>query len=158
MAKPIGTLGTVDSLTVAGRVFSDMANLISLYTYTESNTKGTFRKSNGSAGYPVTTAKTLTLGAMRVIINAASSAVYPIQLAQSDNDLGLDSSSSLTNPLYYAGASTAGIILMGNPGILVSGPGYFESGGFAFQVAATKYASIVAASSHMHIQTWGYEA
>ncbi len=105
MAKAIGTLGSVDTITVGDRSFTDLTNIIILHGITATtNGRCTLRKATGSAGYPVTAAKTLHVYAIRVTSTAASE--IKGVMAQTDNDVGMSSATAFTNPVYFAGALT----------------------------------------------------
>lgn len=105
MARPIGTLGTIDTLTIGGRTFTDLTNLISLVGVFAGSTDiyCTFRKSNGSAGYTPSGSNRFQLGALvNQSVSIAATAGDYFVMAQSDNDAGFPSSTTLTNPVYVA--------------------------------------------------------
>lgn len=105
MARPIGTLGVIDTLTIGGRVLTDLTTLIVLAASYTSNSKATFRQafpSAGSAGYAVTSAKTYTVAGIKFNANAATS----LALLYADNDVGFDSATAFTNPVYQASGNT----------------------------------------------------
>lgn len=107
MAKPIGTLGTVETLQIGGRVFTDLTNLIKIGGYVSSTTKTTLRKSGSSSGYQVTALKTLTLAAITMTLTGAAGSSPSGQIGYADNDVGLNQSTSLTNPNYIFADSVA---------------------------------------------------
>lgn len=96
------------SLTVGGRVFTDLTNLIVLQCYVSSNNGCTFRKTNGSSGYQVTAGKTLTIWAYRLETANTASISDGIPF-YSDTDLGWSSPTAPTNPFYIAGGVAATI-------------------------------------------------
>lgn len=105
MAKPIGTLGTVDTINVGGRIFTDLTTaLIMAVTQVGANTFGTFRKTQGTAGYQVTTGKTLTIHAVQLICNAGGNYTTG-GLGYGDTDIGLNSAAAPTNPIYIGGST-----------------------------------------------------
>jgi hypothetical protein len=112
MATPIGTLGTVPTLTVANRVFTDLgSDFVMLYGAFEGNSTGahsTPRLANASSGYQVASGKTLTIYAAKLILNSGTDA-NGLSIAYADNDLGiLASNNSPTNPVYLAGFNQTG--------------------------------------------------
>ncbi len=158
MPSPIGTIGTIPTLTVGGRVFTDLTTLIILKAHVSGNTRSTMRKSSGSTGYQVTAGKTYTvhaLQAMAATTLSATGASVSFTLAQVDADIGLDVATAFTNPVYSAGA-VAEIDLCINPGpgsgTIVQSPCAF------FPVAATKYLGVLSASTYLNqLFSFGYE-
>ncbi len=109
MPTPIGTLGNVPSLTVGGRVFTDLTNLIVLTAAHSAGNLSTLRLPGASSGYQVPAGKTLKIWAIRQY--TTSSYVAPTSLGYGDTDVGYNSGSTPTNPIYYsvgANAYTAG--------------------------------------------------
>lgn len=100
----VSNSGAVPSLTVGGRVFTDLANLITLECFHTSggSANSTFRVPGGAAGYQVPAGKTLRLWAASMMCNAASSGSPA--LLYSDNDVGQQTATAYTNPSYKAGA------------------------------------------------------
>ena len=125
----------VPSITVGGRVFTDLQNLIILKAYvTAAGQKATFRLPSGSAGYPVTAGKTLKVLALRAFASNTGSNSFII--SQTDNDTGWASSTAATNPVYEAGsADVTGVVQAG----VISTANEFLSN---FSVAAAKYLSV----------------
>lgn len=111
MPTPIGTLGSVDTVTVGGRSFTDVPNLIILSMYIGgSGNFTTGRKANGTAGYQVTAGKTYTIGAIRgYLMLASAGTTIQSGIGYADNDIGLDQNTTPTNPVYAYGASTAAV-------------------------------------------------
>lgn len=156
MATPIGTLGTVETLTVGGFTFVSprTSGLLVLYGKVHTNTNTTFRKiaSGVTSGYAVTTGKTLTIYALKGI-NGATSA-QNMELAQSDNDVGLDSATALTNPVYLGGGTgdNGSLQFAATSGVITEYPVFF-------QVAALKYLSGAGtAATDYRWFAYGYEA
>lgn len=155
----VGTLGTVETLTVGGRVLKDLTNLIRLVCYTGvANTNGTFRLQNGSAGYAVTALKTLTIVGLRLQTYTSAPSPLGFQLVQTDNDVGFASGTAFTNPVYEGRDS--GLfpytINVGSAANIT----YFNEFPSNFTVAAGKYLSCVPHSGGAIITAtaWGYEA
>lgn len=126
---------SVPSITIGGRVFTDIPNLIILKAIvTAAGQKCTFRLPSGTAGYQVTAAKTLKVLAISAFASNTGSNSFII--AQSDNDAGWTGSTALTNPVYEANnADTTGITAGG----IVTARNEFVTN---FSVAATKYLSV----------------
>jgi hypothetical protein len=91
-------------LTVGGRVFTDLANLIILTGGVggAGNGNSTLRRLGGSAGYTPSVGKTFRALAVRVTFNVAGS----IYLGYADNDAGTNGSTAFTN-LVYVGSNIA---------------------------------------------------
>ena len=101
------------SITIAGRVFTDLDNLIILGGSTGSSGDDTctFREPNGTAGYQVPVGKKLVVKAMKCSVLSVTAAVqFSGALVYADADVGLNSTTSLTNPVYnFNGAFAAGV-------------------------------------------------
>lgn len=152
MAKPIGTLGNIDTITVGGRIFTDLSTIIIVTAPLDQSTgaKATFRLPGGTAGYPVTAAKTYTVHAISLNANTAISGY---QFLYSDNDVGLNTATAHTNPIYENGGSIT-VASVGTPA------NTFQGIATKFAIPAGKYpGSIVvgAGSAGGHAQAWGYE-
>jgi hypothetical protein len=106
--KPIGTIGNVPTVTMGGRVFTDLDNLIYLSGAVPTGARCTLRKNNGSAGYQVTTGKTMTIYAAVGFPSTTSYGNFTLFYA--DNDVGQSSSTALTNGVYLNGDSASRII------------------------------------------------
>lgn len=103
MARPIGTLGVIDTITIGGRLFTDITTLITL---TGSGTTGytTLRLPSGTAGYPVTAAKTFKVHATRCYGESAVGSASNISLGYGDNDVGYVGAAP-TTPIYLGGGT-----------------------------------------------------
>lgn len=164
MAKAIGTVGTISTLTIAGFVFTDItSNLIVLIGAGATvNQRSSLRKPGGGSGYSVTSGKTYTINAMRIMQAAdLSAAVVGIKLSYGDNDCGQDTATAITNPVYYLGSSGAAANPTGVAGANGT-QGSEDPTQFApfFGVPATKYTNVelLTSSSRAFFQTFGYEA
>lgn len=105
MAKQIGSLGTVDQVTIGPRTFTDLTNLIPVYGFTEgTNTNSTFRKANTASSY-APSAVTYVIKAVQIMNMDGSQNTF-ISLGYCDNDLGQDSATAPTNPVYWFTNST----------------------------------------------------
>lgn len=158
MAKPIGTLGTIDTLTVGGRVFTDLTNLIILGMANGGGFNSTFRKQYPTnvtgAGYQVTGGKSLTLWAAQILALGADN----IQILYSDNDVGLSSGTAFTNPVYphgntgyYIWSSTGGV------NIATSFKAWHDIN-MHFVIPAAKYVSCIIGTNTTAANVYGYEA
>lgn len=98
----------IPSLTVAGRVFTDLVNLKQLRFSTASggNFSATARLPSASSGYQVPVGKTFKVVAVQYFIESAAAAggSKTVAIAQSDNDVGLNSATALSNAVYPGGA------------------------------------------------------
>lgn len=155
MATPIGTLGTIPTLTVGGRVFTDLTTLIILGGYALSNNSfASLRKPNGSAAYSITTAKTYTIYAAKLIGYTLGGTGY-INVLYGDTDAGMDAASAPTNAVYCNGdAATryAGV------GASSTGTGYFLDGSHTpFAVPAGKYVASKFLNGGGTAFVYGYE-
>ncbi len=103
MSKPIGTLGTIDTLEVGGRVFTDLANLIQLNAaFGVGGPFSGFFLGNGTP-YQVSAGKTFTGWAAQMTTQLAGSPSqdYPISFGYSVNLIGAQNASAPASPLYF---------------------------------------------------------
>lgn len=82
--------------------------LVFLYCYNSSSHACTFRQGQGTSGYTPSSTNIFCPRAMRLMASdvTAASAGVTAAMQQSDNDLGFDSASAVTNPVYLAGSSS----------------------------------------------------
>jgi hypothetical protein len=158
MATPIGTLGTIPTVNVGG-VIMTVPGLIVLVTAVEGagGRYGTFRLPGASSGYQVTAGKTLTIYALRFLVQ--SSAAGDCQfLGQANNDQGIISSTAPVSPIYVGGITPSSST--GNVGNLAIAQTNSELGGIFFPVASGTYAFFDngAAAFDGTIYAYGYEA
>lgn len=133
MAPNNNNPGIRPSLTVGGRVMTDMSNLIVLHARFASGANRYFGacKSNGTAAYQVTAGKTLRIIAARVAVGTAASG-GPIALGYSDAAITLAGTAGApTNPIYNGGSN----------GVYTATTGVLGVTEFAlnFTIPATKY-------------------
>ena len=155
MAKAIGTLGNVDSLTIGGVTFTDLTNLIVLTGAVGAiNNKTTLRKPDGTAGYQVTVGKTLTHRAVMLQIknSTVTSTTYP-KFQYSDNDVGVDTVTAFTNPVFYGGDTFNATFGLNVQALAASN--HFP---IFWSVPATKYSGINAETANFVTWTFGVEA
>lgn len=152
---PIGTLGTIPSLTDGGVVYPDLSSsLITLHAFVTGANNTTFRKPGAGAGYQVTSGKTLTIRSIKIDFLLVSNGCG-FTLAQSDNDVGLSIGTAPTNPVYFTATSTDLPLGYGfTVGQSIERPIFFP-------VAATKYFTLVGTSGFTKtylVTAFGYEA
>lgn len=158
MARAIGTLGTIPSITVGGLVLTDLTNLIVLAGEVFTNSRTSFRLPTASSGYAVTTGKTLKVHAMR--LNFQGTGGDAIFLTYSDNDVGFSSATAFTNSVPYAGTTNRpfpyGSGSQGNAAANTNGS--TEYSGIYFNVPATKYLGAQSTATNLSgIQAFCYE-
>jgi hypothetical protein len=150
MATQIGTLGNIPTLTVAGVVYTDLTNLIVLAAYATGTNNGTGRRPGATSGYQVTAGKTLTIRS--VLIHSSATTAPNTKFAQSDNDVGVDSGTALTSPIYLVSSANiySAAAAIGSEAAI---PMFFP-------VLATKYWSFTSGtgSSAVTALSYGYEA
>lgn len=164
--KPIGTLGTVNTMEVQGMIFADTTNLLILYGQTDGSTNirsGTRKMgAQGGAAYQVTNGSTLTIYAMEAIANDTSQAsLVSVGAAQIDNvNLGFNVSTAFTNPIFFGTENTA-LGTMYQIVIPTTSSAPYQGGRTKGVVASQKYLGIqqgaIAATSLFH-KLYGYEA
>lgn len=147
---PIGSLGAVPTLIVGGKSFTDLTNLITLYGAIGGSAASfcSFRKQDGTAGYSPS-GVTFRCGGIKALASVAGS----FAIGYCDNDLGLPSGTSPTNPVYIAGfGSTA------TP--FTAQTAQYLGDSFDFTVPAGKFLFAYGGLSTLNciIQVVGYEA
>lgn len=151
--RAIGTLGTIDSITVGGRVFTDLTNLIILHAgLSTGGDFSTFRKASGSAGYQVTAGKTLHIYALDAWANATN-VQSSIILLYGDTDVGQTSGSGPTNPVYLAGSTTYQIADYNNG---TGGGIVYKASALDFPIPSTKYVAYLSGNLSS-VVLYGYE-
>jgi hypothetical protein len=160
MAKPIGTLGTIDTLTIGGRVFTDLSTLIILNagTNTIAVRYSTFRLATAtSGGYAVTAAKTFTFHAIRGFYNEnVAGNIASVQLGSHSASIGFDSATVIDT--HHTGDTSFRDINLINP---IEGQPFYEHANIGFAVAAGVYPAMkVSATSggYVSVTAYGYEA
>jgi hypothetical protein len=109
-AKPIGTIGNIESITCGGRNITDLSSTSGFKILTGSfdngSTNTTLRAAFAGAGYIVPALKVYRI----VCVKATSTGLAAISLGYSDNDVGLSTVTAFTNPVSVTGgASLAGL-------------------------------------------------
>lgn len=153
MAKPIGTLGVIDTLTIGGRVYTDLTNLIILHgAVSISGNPTTFRKANGTAGYQAV--NTLTISSVVFHCVTASAGVVG-NLGYTDTDYGINNGGGVTGAFKYIADSAT---LPQIPFDSTTGNTTITSN-INFTVATTKYLFFVPGSSiNTIVLAYGYDA
>jgi len=149
MPKPIGTLGTLNTLTVGGRVFTDIDNLIQLGCTIPSAPNvacALFLDALAPAAYQVTAGKVLTLGAFtcNMYANVASGATVGF----ADTAISVAGAAS---PGTNAETSSQSIYM-------ATALGAYGERPIVYRIPATKYPYALAGGGNAVIITWGYEA
>lgn len=148
----------IPSLTIAGRVFTDLENLIILKGYAEgtTNVRGTARKQNASAGYQVPTGKKFVIKAARLQVNnSAANANFAALIAYADNDVGIGSSTAFTNAVYVGGSTNTAAF-----GAMNALSNTIQEFFHNFEVPAGKYIGVWAlasATNYIGVEIYGYE-
>lgn len=142
----------IPTLTVGGRVFTDLTNLIILTGTLAGAANGytTMRRINGTAGYQVTTGKTLTIYAMKALLQVAGNC----NPAYADADVGNATNTALTNPIYFTSVLGAGVTNGNSP------LGSWQDTQIQFAIPAGKYMCIVnqAGATNALYMAFGYES
>lgn len=152
MAVAIGNLGTIPTLTVGNRVFTDLTNLITLSGFVSGGGNyGTMRAPNGTAGYQVTAGKTYTIHSL-IITGGGVTGTGAGTILYGNTDVGTGAGSAPTTPIYYGGYGAGGLLTASNfpPSI---------TGTFCnpmFQIPATKYPAVINSSTAFYL-SYGYE-
>lgn len=148
----------IPSLTVAGRVFTDVENLIHVrgFAVGTTNVRCSLRKITGTAGYQVPVGKKFVVRAVRCVSTvSATSADFMFLLVYSDNDVGVSSSTAFTNPIYAGGSSN--IASLGSLSEIKDDVQEFVTG---FEVPAGKYVGmqvLATAANYVAVDLFGYE-
>lgn len=143
----------IDTLTVGGRVFTNISGLLQLYAniVASTGTNSTFRKPGAASGYQVPASKTFTVAAVRVINNSVAGLIATT-LLYGDADVGMAGTTAFTNATYIAGASAASQFFGGSNAAV----NFVQETSTNFAVPTTKYPSITSTSA-CEVQIFGYE-
>jgi hypothetical protein len=110
MATPIGTLGSVDSWTIAGREFVNVPNMVVLRGYTSGSSSTSLCMSGTTVGYQVPAGKTLSIYAVELI--CSSSTPFDVSPLYMTTDVGFNASPSApVSPIYNFGNQAAANLL-----------------------------------------------
>lgn len=163
MSNPIGNLGTIPTLTIGGRVYTDLTNLKVLIAHMVGNpAASSFRLVGGHAGsgYQVTANKTLTVSGLYCQTNDSNGP--SMKLYQCDNDATYsngaftptnpiymedESASSASNHIYFKFSTTAGASSELNPMFTV------------VSTATQRYLTgEITGTGNVTVRAYGYEA
>lgn len=155
MATEVTVVSTIETVTVGGRVFSDLSGLIVAGVYLNGGAVqyGTFRKNNTTSGYQVTSGKTYQIGALTWFSSAAG---HGFGLGYGDNDRGLDGDTTPpTNAVWQFGAAGGGDGTI----FYMCGTAYtLHSQATKFNVPSQKYPAATSTSAiNGGVQVFGYE-
>jgi len=141
------------SITVAGVLLTDLANLKVLAGPVSGALRTTLRELTGTIGYQVPADHTFNVWAVQIWRNDATATRFI--LAYTDNDVVINTATAFTNPIAPVNNSTVGYLPVNN-----AGPGYpfeYPMAG-KWKVPADKYISYEqedAKVALMHV--YGYE-
>ncbi len=156
--KAIGTIGNIDTLTVGGRTYTDLVNLISVcgQVATDSPAAMTPRKStSGSSGYAVTSGKTFKVSSLK-LSKANTSSNDNFSFGYCDNDCGINSGTP-SNPIYFGTNSSTSALVYRN--LTSTNDRIIEISIGNFNVPAGKYlfCKTESSSASFFVQFFGYE-
>lgn len=152
MAKPIGTLGTIPTLTVGGWVFTDLDNLIQLYSSMSAQKYWAMVAPNGTGPYQVTVSTTLKIYAAQICNVAQSDSISALLYG---DDVANNSNTPPTNAVYQ-----------GDFGTTFSGFGFFAAAAGVhsfitrFDIPSQKYPHVIqnnGAAAIAGVTVFGYE-
>lgn len=117
-AKPIGTIGNIESITCGGRNITDLSSTSGFKILTGSfdngSTNTTFRAANAGSGYIVPALKVYRI----VCAKATATAGMGLAIGYSDNDVGQSTGTAFTNPISVTGGATLtgldGVVIVAN--------------------------------------------
>lgn len=147
----------IPSLTIGNRVMTDLVTMFILYGYAlgTTNTNCTLRLANGTAGYAVTAAKTLTVHAIDIDGGFGNSTAEGLSIGYADNDVGVKTAVAFTNGKYVGGDQLAGAF-MAMSSVATSVKQY----AIDFQIPMGKYPfmqAIVTNAAANSVRLYGYE-
>lgn len=157
--KPIGTLGTIPTLTIGGRVFTDLENLITLagHASTGGSTESGLKRIGPafSTAYQVPASKALRVLAVKLGI--AGNGVLQLDLGYNDAALTAQVAfGALVNPVF----ASSGTSIRNNSFISAkTSPGVLEQDfGEGFLIPAGKYpiASNISTTLDVDVQIYCY--
>lgn len=155
MPKPVGTLGVIPTLTIAGLVLTDLDNLLKFHASATDGNYATLRKSGTSAGYAVTAATTLYMYAGILWCTGAAGTSRGVNMHYGDTDIGFNSVSQTTTPILAYGAGSD--IGLNNAQTTGTGVQVVLLG---WDIPATKYPNITSANGvtvTTNFYAYGYE-
>lgn len=148
--------GLKPTLQIGGRIFTDLSNLIVLTATVKTASRyTTLRKVGASAGYQVPVGKTFTAHAMRILGTGSAQMTTGI-LLYGDTDVGYDSASAPTNPIFPGGFSEVSAV---RAMISIVNTTYYNSAEVSnfFKIIAQKYPCIFSDNVNANYLVYGYE-
>lgn len=157
MAKAIGTLGTVDSLTIAGRTFTDFTNLKILQgALSNAASNSTPVIMGQSSGYQVPVGKTFRVLALVVQTSLASAANTIVVLGYANNDAGYNSTTAFIGFVGVDGGSSPSVETA--QVLYVDGNNGKQEVAVSFDIPAGKYVALSSSTNaYQNIFVYGYE-
>ncbi len=146
----------IDTITVAGRVFTNLTNLIILYARMSSGAAenySTMRTAAGSSGYTPSGSKAFKMSAIKTMNYAPTTTAMLLGIVQSNNDVGMSSATVPTGQVFpTGGAGNLAIQCSGTSGVTIE-----ETADF--QIANTKFLSLIAPAQvdDALVKVYGYE-
>ncbi len=143
---------TAPTLTIGGRVFTDLTNLKILYCAGATGTpRSACREANGTAGYLPSGSNKFRILAM--VISGGTAGVSNTTVSYGDNDVGFLSNTAVTNQVFLAGTSNS-YMVMGQLG----GRYGFNEIAINFLVLNGKYTIIeTGVAGDIRFTVYGYE-
>lgn len=145
---------TQPTMTIGGRVFTDLTNLITLECSASglTNVNCTFRKAFSGSGYTPSGGTAFKCAAMR--IQSDSTTALSGKVLYADNDVGFITSTAFTNPVYVNGnSSTVGSFLDAAQYL-----GQVMELGCNFIIPNGKYPGVISGGNQvLHVEMFGYE-
>lgn len=157
MATPIGTLGNVPVLSVAGVNLVDFTNLLVFFATATDSNYATLRVSGGTAGYQVTGGTTLQMYAGIIWATGTASTVTSLSYYYGDTDIGYNSATKTTTPVGNFGAEPA--TGTNRSDLIHTGMG-LQVVLLGWNTPATKYPNMTAAAGSgvaTNLHAYGYE-
>lgn len=142
--------GNIPYITVGGRVFTDLDNLIVLHGNVNgaANGNSSLRKASASAGYQVPVGKTFKIMAVEGFVTTAGFGA----LGYADNDVGIASNTAFTNQVNAANSNNNSLAFA------TTATGNI-SNNFRFDVPAQKFPLITNSGNTTvgQVRVYGYE-
>lgn len=144
------------SLTIGGRVFTDLKNLIRLNCFATgtSTVRSTARLDSASSGYAVPAGKSLRILAAR--FRNGGGTLAQVAIGYADNDVGITASTALTNGVFASGSSTVGTTVPAAASVAFAG---LAEASLNFVVPTGKYPVMqkdTASNVDMQCELYGY--
>jgi hypothetical protein len=169
MANVIGNLGTIPTLTIGGRIFTDVgspgsAGNLKILIGRPAGATNIFsglllEGSQVATAYQVTNGKSLIIDAEKLTNQTATSGDDQVAAGQADNALAFPTSSTPTNPIYFISETTTVIELIGMGGGTANGNVVYSN--VRGKIASQKYGFckglVGGGNSACLFEAYGYE-